>query len=185
MTFLGLAVWAHPHVWVDMGIEVIVEGNRVQGFWVEWSFDEMMTAMVVTDIPPGPNGQFTPAAQQRVFRDYFRNLSNFNYFTYVWWDKVPLPVTRVENFQPSVVNRRLFYRFFVPIGRSLPAAGVELTVSMYDETYWTDMGFRRLRPVQVRGIDPARASWRLQLNPSRAFYGGTVQPEEAIIVLRP
>lgn len=167
-----------------MAMELIVESNVVRGFWVDWSFDEMMTAMVLSDIPAGSDGRFTEANAQRVFRDYFRNLQNFNYFTYVWVNRNRIPVQRVEDFKPSVINRRLVYRFFVPVNQPIRGESTEVVVSMYDDTYWTDMGFRRNNPVKVSGISPSRVSWKLELNARRAYYGGMVQPEEAIIVIR-
>ncbi len=176
--------YAHPHVWVDMAMELIVEGNVVKGFWVDWSFDEMMTAMVLADIPAGPDGRFTEPNAQRVFRDYFRNLENFNYFTYIWINRRPLPVRRIDNFKPMIVNRRLVYRFFVPIDQPLRGDSTEVVVSMYDDTYWTDMGFRRNNPIKVSGVAPSRVGWKLELNPRRAYYGGMVQPEEAIITIK-
>lgn len=175
---------AHPHVWVDMAIELVVEGNLVRGFWVDWSFDEMMTAMVLADIPVGTDGRFTGPNAQRVFRDYFRNLENFNYFTYIWINRRPITVRGIDNFTAVVLNRRLVYRFFVPIDHPLRGDSTELVISMYDDTYWTDMGFRRNNPVRVSGLAPSRISWKLELNARRAYYGGMVQPEEAIITIK-
>jgi ABC-type uncharacterized transport system substrate-binding protein len=176
---------AHPHVWVDMGVELVIEQNTIKGFWAEWSFDEMMTAMVIADVSPGQNNQFSSQSVQRIQRDYFQNLKNYNYFSYVWVDRKAIPINRVEQFQPSLINRRLFYRFFVPINVPIAPSGSEVVISMYDDTYWTDMGFRKNQPVRIRGISPGRVSFRLGLNPSRAYYGGMVQPEEVTFLIRP
>lgn len=174
---------AHPHVWIDMAVELVIEGNIVRGFWAEWTFDEMMTAMVLTDVPATAGGTFSETGSRRIFQSYFSNLRNYNYFSYVWQDKRSIPVTRVESFQPSVRRGRLVYRFFVPIGRAIPPTGTEIVISMYDETYYTDMGFRRDNPVRVSGVDPPRVRFRLAQNPNRAYFGGMVYPEEAIITI--
>lgn len=184
LVFAGLPVYAHPHVWIDTGLELVIEGNMIKGFWAEWAFDEMMTAMVLSDAPVGPNGQFSPANVQKIRDGYFQNLSHFGYFSYAWQDKVPIPLTRVTGFDVRMSGNKLFYRFYFPIERPIPAAGTQITLSMYDETYYSDLGFRRVQPVKVSGIAANRVSFQLAQNPQRAYWGGQIYPEEAIITIR-
>ncbi len=181
--FIAAPVFSHPHIWVDSGLELVVEGNTVKGFWAEWTFDDMMTAMVLADAPAGANGRFSDASTRKIRDGYFQNLANYQYFCYIWQDDRVIPITTVSAFETRLSGGKLYYRFFIPINRTIPTSGTVIRISMYDETYYTDLGFRRVQPIRVTGAGPGRFRFSLIQNPSRAYFGEQIYPEEAVITL--
>lgn len=176
-----LPLGAHPHVWIDQGIVIEVEKEKVKGFWAEWSFDEIMSASVIADFDKNQDGRFSEAENRDLKRDYFDNLINYDYYSYAWSGDTPLPIT-VSSFEASVADHRLVYRFFVPLNVTLAHQGGRIAVSMYDESFYVDMNFRTREPLVVTGATQWTVRSQISKNPSRAYYGGMVVPQEAVFV---
>jgi ABC-type uncharacterized transport system substrate-binding protein len=60
-----------------------------------------------------------------------------------------------------------------------------LSVSFYDDSFFTDMVFEKSNPVALRVTDGGKASSSLQPNKSKTYYGGQVTPVYAVITWSP
>jgi ABC-type uncharacterized transport system substrate-binding protein len=174
-------LWAHPHIWISSTAEVVVKDGVVKGYWATWTFDEMFST-VMTGFPHHSDGTFNPATQRAIMQQDFRNLRNYQYFCWVYWNGHKLPIPRVDLFKTWLVDggTRAVYHFFVSIDRKIHP-GDELTLAMYDDSYYTQILWAKKDPVKIDGAD-ARVVFRP--NDSRAYYGGFVIPVEAHIYWR-
>jgi ABC-type uncharacterized transport system substrate-binding protein len=197
-------VSAHPHVFIDARVEFEFSGEQLEGFWVEWRFDEMFTAMIVLDYRAPRSGPFPERTVRAIEQGAFSNLQYYDYFTYVFTGGRPRPVDQVKNFTAYLDDNRLVYRFFVP--HSQPVISGEdsvLSVRMYDETFFTDIAFHTEAPVSDNAGSVAgsgiRTSSRVYQNTDKvieydptsqtarregARYTGVTHPYEAEIRFR-
>lgn len=181
-----LILSAHPHVWVDMRAELVLGATAWEGVWAEWRFDPLMSSLVLQDTDLNRNRRFEPAELRRVEEGYFRNLENFGYFVFAWADDRPLSVGRPRDFSARMDGEKLVYRFFYPLNHPLPRGRAStLRFSMYDETYYADLGFVRSEPVKITASGGRSASFTIVQNPARAYFSGTVLPEEVVVQVTP
>ncbi|WP_341861778.1 DUF1007 family protein [Gymnodinialimonas sp. 57CJ19] len=49
------AIWAHPHIFVDAGLAIVVEGGRVTSVEVTWLYDELYSLILLEDYNLDPD----------------------------------------------------------------------------------------------------------------------------------
>ncbi len=165
-----MAADAHPHVFIDARVTFQFSDSELEGFWVEWFFDEMFTGMLVLDFGIPRGGQLT-GEQVRAIRDgAFANLRFYDYFTYVVTDSGRHAVETIEEFDAFFRDHRIVYRFFVPFRKPLRNAASDLRVQMYDETFFTDIAFDHGNPVEIESTVQLRSDHAIEQNRDRDIY---------------
>jgi ABC-type uncharacterized transport system substrate-binding protein len=145
--FLGLfvagAAAAHPHVWIESQVEVRLNGNRIEAIRAHWTFDPFFTEMIVLDHGRGTNGVFSSAQIESIRSNAFENLRHYGYFSYVEVDGIKLPVESVRRFEARMNDENfLEYSFEIPVDMPIRSSSSSIRVSMYDETFFTDIAYR-------------------------------------------
>ncbi|SIQ87139.1 ABC-type uncharacterized transport system, substrate-binding protein [Alkalispirochaeta americana] len=140
----GTSLGAHPHIWVDSRIEVRVAEASLEAVRAYWTFDPFFSEMILFDYgrPQGEGGAFTAVQVEAIRQGAFENLRHYGFFTILRVDGERRTVERVENFSTFLDDEEsLVYAFDIPLRIPVSSAGTELAVSMYDETFFTDMMF--------------------------------------------
>lgn len=154
---------AHPHMFLDSVVTFEIDDTGLKGFWFEWTFDQMFSAMIVMDIDRNGDKTFNVAEMKRVEGEAFSNIRNYGYFTYVTWRGKETRPDVAEQFHASIVDDRLVYRFFIPFRVQLaPGAQDSLSVAVYDETFFCDCRHAPESPVRVKGSTAVSTSFRIQ-----------------------
>jgi ABC-type uncharacterized transport system substrate-binding protein len=136
-------VAAHPHIWIDSRVEILVSDDRVDAVRAHWTFDPFFTEMILLDFGRARDGRFSDAQISAIRDGAFQNLRHFGYFTTVRVDGNEIPIERVENFHAYIDDEGdLVYQFDIPLGLALGERDRSIAVAMYDETFFTDMVFR-------------------------------------------
>jgi len=174
----GVPLSAHPHVWIDVKAEVVVEAGQIRGVWADWTFDDLFSQTVLVDVDPDNTGKITDAMNEAIKTDYFENLGSYDYFCHFVAGKRDLKVPEPRRFQASITPEgRLRYRFYFPLSLALGAAPT-FSLSFYDSTYYTDLAFVKTDPVRVTG---GNATFVFKSDRSKAYYDGLVTPVYAVI----
>jgi len=61
------AAYAHPHVFIDTAIEFVWQGKKLQGAYIEWTFDKMFSNEIISWLDADHNGKFSDAESEAVF----------------------------------------------------------------------------------------------------------------------
>jgi len=175
---------AHPHVWSEVRIDVTVNSGVVQGLWVAMSFDDIYSAMILTDAAPG--AKLLDAKAVEVIRNgYFNDLKLFHYFGHLFLGKKKLMVPEPENFSATVDEKaKITYRFYLPLEVRLED-GVPLAVSFYDESYYIDMGYAEKGPVTFRTVGKGKAAYAFREVPKMSYFGGQAIPRFVFLTWTP
>jgi ABC-type uncharacterized transport system substrate-binding protein len=182
---LSAPVAAHPHVWVDVRAEIAVAAGYVEGVWVNWTFDEAFSQLILADFPPDGSGKIDAKGSVAIKKGYFDNLKTYRYFSHLGLGAKTLEVPTPQKFVATLgADGRIGYRFFLPLGLRLDAK-TPLAVSFYDETFFTDMVFEKKAPVTVATTDGGKAGFTLKTDPSKTYYGGQVTPTFAYVQWAP
>lgn len=105
ITFLG----AHPHVFIDTKVNVLPEK-----IVMSWSFDEMSSAMLLSDYDKNKNKKLDPDEIAFMEKDHFKTLEPYSYFTHLSDGKDEFDLKKVSEFNASFENKKLIYTFAIP-----------------------------------------------------------------------
>lgn len=183
--FTSAALSAHPHVWIDFGAQLQLSEKALEGVWIEWSFDEFMSSMVMADLDANKDGVISSAESARIHDSYFSSLKDFNFFSYLYWNDKRLPLPAPTNFTASIRDKKLFYRFFLALNLPLLGPKGVLRVSQYDEEFYTDMGVRKTSPSLVSAPKKWKVGTLVRVNEKLTYYSGQINPQEIIFSIEP
>lgn len=131
---------AHPHVFIDTGIEVVFDDDgRLAGVQVVWVYDEFYTMLALDDYGMDPDFTGTVTAEERdklaaIYANWDDDF-NGDLRPLVDGQEVPLggPTALVADVQEArlvIAHRRLF-------DPPLPLDGREVVLRVYDPSYFT------------------------------------------------
>jgi len=139
ITLLGSAAFAHPHVGIEVGIELVYSGTVCTGFWQEWTFDPVFSAMLRGDFDSDRNGRFDEREQKTVHDGAFTNLRKYGYFTLLRRADKRTSPDAIRDFSARIAGDRVIYRFFVPLS-SQEGSG-DFSLAIFDTTFYTNVEY--------------------------------------------
>jgi ABC-type uncharacterized transport system substrate-binding protein len=140
LALLGSAVFAHPHVGIEVGLELVYTGKSCTGFWQEWVFDPVFSAMLKSDFDANKNGRFDEREQRAVHDGAFANLRKYGYFTLVRRGEHRTSPEAIRDFSARIVSDRVAYRFFVPLSAQ---EGIgDFSLAVFDTTFYTNVEYK-------------------------------------------
>ena len=164
LVFAAAAVFGHPHMFIDSRITFELTDEELKGFWIEWGFDEVFTAMISHDYDRDGNGSFSGSEQEAIREGAFSNLKNHRYFTYILTDGKKVQPDRVESFSAWLEDGRLYYRFFVPYRMPVRESPHHLRVAIYDKSFYCDIATFDTAPVSADAPEQIRTSFSVRKN---------------------
>jgi ABC-type uncharacterized transport system substrate-binding protein len=175
---------AHPHVWIDASVTLVLDRGRIVAARVGWVFDEFYSVTLLRAFDADRSQSFSPAETRRLRAEAFENVSGFGYFTHITVDGKKLLTQRVEDFSAAVRKGRVIYRFTVPFPTPVDPAKNRVTVSAFDETYYVDMTFAQ---VEIRHGEVQTRDCRVDMQEDRSnpLYFGAAFPQLAVLTCSP
>jgi len=158
---VGTPLWAHPHVWVDVKVEAVVDSGVLLGLGVEMTLDDMYSSLILEDTAPQARA-LDAQAIEAIRTSYFQDLGHFDHLTHLTWGKNTLKVPTPERFSAALgAQGRLTYQFFLPLTLRL-AVGTVFGASFFDESYYVDVGFVPKTPVTLKSLGAGTPSLNLK-----------------------
>ncbi len=193
---LTASIFAHPHTFIDSVIECEFNESGISGFWINWSFDSMFATSIIMDFDRDRNGSFSESEIEDVRENAFSNLENFNYFIYITENrKTRRPIT-VTNFSASIVEKDIFYRFFVPYNSISKENQNSVIIAIYDDTFFCDISIKSAKAIPENISNVFNIETEIRINEEKtirydnayqsitrdgASYTGFVNPQELVI----
>lgn len=187
--FFVAPVWSHPHEWVDWGTGLVLDEKKplkVTGIQLEMTWDEWYSALLLTDFPGIGAGTLSAADLKQLDTVYGLASNQRSVSLTVTYNGVKVPV------KPSILPPRtngktvtVVYSLPVKLQVSSPS---ELRISLYDPTYYTDMGIRAKAGAFFKGVkNPAvyDNSFSFEQDFNHPYFGDTVFPEVVVFALKP
>jgi len=200
---ITVSAFSHPHLFLDCEIFLNFKDKELQGFWLEWSFDKVFTAMIINDYDINSDGTFSEAEIHDVHDNAFINLENYHYFTFVTMKEKRWSPKSVSNFTCYLKDTILVYRFFVSYSLEIKDKIENFRLTIFDETYFTAVAYGE-KPLHTIHADRIKVSYTISENKDNPYYydpyGGVndvvdsskpgpgllaAYPEELIITLTP
>lgn len=177
---------AHPHVWVDSIVTAHMDKGQVTTLKEDWLFDEDFSATVLGDIRKskgmaGPSkAPLTPGEIAKLQQNAFSNLKNYDYFTHVWLGGQVVKIKPdVEGFSARIEGEQLRYIFTVRLAKPVALAGKPLTVGVWDDSYYVDVGPAKGKGAAVEGQGSESCHSRVREDKDHPLYYGSIFPQIA------
>jgi ABC-type uncharacterized transport system substrate-binding protein len=149
------AARAHPHVFIDTGIEVILnDRNEATGLRISWTYDELYSLYVVGDmgLDPDWDGKLTAEEVSRLSGFDMNWDPGFPGDTYALLNDADLPLSRPRDWGASYADGRITSTHFRSFDAPVSLAEVPLIVQVYDPGFYTSYTIAT-DPVLTGGAD--------------------------------
>ncbi|WP_027720552.1 DUF1007 family protein [Maridesulfovibrio zosterae] len=175
---------AHPHVFVDCSLTFEFDADGLKGIRQKWWFDEMFATMILGDFDQNHDNILTPQEAKELEQGAFINLKNFDYFTHIYVDGLPIKSVDATEFKPTIEDSTLVYNFFVPLKISKDKRKHVAMVAIYDESFYTSF---QMDPKNKLANQPAGYTTTLNLEPvpDMAYFHSQIIPEAVIFTMLP
>ena len=136
---LSSPVSAHPHVFIDTGLEVIFDqAGRVTGIRVTWTYDDFYTLMIMEERKLDPDGDGALTDAEKAGFAGFDMDWNADYpgDTYALVDGVPLQLSRPSEFTADVRDGKIVSTHLRQLDPPFRPEQAVLVVRSYDPGYY-------------------------------------------------
>jgi ABC-type uncharacterized transport system substrate-binding protein len=126
---------AHPHVFVDYTVALVVVGDRLTGVRLTWTFDDLFSGFILQEFDKDRNGLLSPAEAQRIEEKHLPELKRVGYYTTISTNGKPVTVPEARDFRATAAKGIVTYEFTLPLGVSL-ASTTAVEVVTDDPVYY-------------------------------------------------
>ena len=172
---------AHPHVWVTAEASPETTDDRVTAIQLRWTFDPMLSAVLIQDFDKNADGRYDAAEQAALTAELLKNMSEYGYFTHVQVDASFIELAGVDGMAAEIGDKVVTMTFRARLAEPVDPRAHRITIGVYDPEYYIDFD---LPAASVRlnapPLDLCRPVAREdKLNP---IYFGYVNPEVIDVV---
>ena len=183
---LGLLSWgspgsAHPHVWIDASVEVLFENNRVVGYRIAWTFDELISAAMLEDFDTDGDGTISAVEAPEVVTQIFEPYAEINHMTLLRVDGAETAFARVADASASAADGRLSIIFTAALATPLDPRSHALALGVFDPEYFVEILLDGLEPVRFAGDWPADCIPQIREDIENPIYFGLVAPPTVMV----
>jgi ABC-type uncharacterized transport system substrate-binding protein len=139
MLVWGTGASAHPHVFIDTGIEVLIDDqNRATGVRISWTYDEYYSLFIIGDmgLDPDWDGALTDDEKARLSGFDMKWDADFPGDTYALQGDVDLALSRPKDWSADYANGKITSRHVRDFDQPIPLTGDPLIVQVYDPGYY-------------------------------------------------
>ena len=172
------SAWAHPHVFAETYLTIWFDERGLAAIKVRWRFDEMFSTLIADEFDRNHDGSFSGDEVKVIEKEAFANLANYGYFTHIWIDKHKFSIKWVKDFKASLQKGRLIYAFTIPCHVAAGSSFKHITISPYDPTFYTDLGFARKDAFLLEGDNSFQVESSMGRSREISIYYGQVHPLE-------
>lgn len=148
---LSLTAMAHPHAFIDMKSQFLVEQGKLTGIRMQWLMDEISSSEVIYEIETSKNKQQKLA---QLTNEIMQNIVGQHYFAY-FYDDNHHPITyrkQPQNAKLTIINKRqLQINFDVILSKPRELNRQTATLLVYDPTYYIAMLYLTPKDVSFVG----------------------------------
>ena len=168
---------AHPHLWIDAAATVLFDKDRVVGIRFQWIFDEFFSAGVIGEFDKNKNKTFDAEEIEPLRVGAFEGTKEVGFFTdIIINDTEKFEIQTTTDFAARIEKGVVVYDFTVPF--PAPIDPTKLTFSVYDMSYFVDIGFQGHEPIKLSGDGSANCAASVTEDRLNPIYGGIVYPKK-------
>lgn len=136
---LPLPALAHPHIFVETAVEIIVDAdNRVTGFKVIWTYDDFFSLLITEDLGIDADGDMAlTEAEEEVLRGAVKDWpEDYGGDLLVETDQGAVALAERQSHTVAYVDGRVLESHVRPLAEPA-AAGTRVDLRVFDPGYYT------------------------------------------------
>jgi ABC-type uncharacterized transport system substrate-binding protein len=136
--FIALAMGtasAHPHVFIDYTVTLVVTGDRLAGVRLAWTFDDLFSGFILQEFDKDRNGALSAPEVQRIEAAHLAEFHKVGYYTTVNVNGKPVTPPGAREFRATAAKGIVTYEFTLPLGVPLPSA-TDMEIVIDDPVYY-------------------------------------------------
>ena len=136
--FVALAVGpagAHPHVFIDYAVTLVVAGDRLAGVRHAWTFDDLFSGFILQEFDKDRNGTLSAPEVQRIEATHLAEFHKVGYYTTVNVNGKPVTSSGAREFRATAAKGIVTYEFILLLGVPLSSA-TTMEVVVDDPVYY-------------------------------------------------
>lgn len=139
LAFLSFSALAHPHSFIRIKMQLVVDNGQWTGLNMRWTMDEITSADLLYDAGDAKPGD---EIWKKLAAEVMANVLGQHYFTEVWHNgqKVKFQ-NRPLSYGLAREGHKAVLTFILPLAEPQPLSGQTYTFSTYDPTYFVDMSY--------------------------------------------
>lgn len=151
---------AHPHVWVTVTSHVIYDAKgEATGLRQAWQFDDMYSTFAIEGLEQKTKGVFTREELAPLAEVNMTTLKDSDYFTFAKIGGKDVGFADAADYWLDYKDDVLTLNFTLPF--KTPQKTKDLSIEVYDPTYFVDFGFAEKDAVALVGA-PAQCKAVIQ-----------------------
>lgn len=110
-------IFGHSHLFIDYKTHALVDSSGLKGFYIDWKFDEMFSAVLIEEYDLDGNGSFSKAEQASLMQSAFKKTAEADYYVSIVVDGKKIKIPRASKFSARMDSKRevVNYTFFLPV----------------------------------------------------------------------
>jgi ABC-type uncharacterized transport system substrate-binding protein len=184
ISFSTLPLLAHPHVFIDNRISVVFNDKGLAGFRHEWIFDEMFSSTIIREFDLDADGKFNEKEIKGLVKGAFSNLKEYNYFTDIAINGNQFKIKEFKDFHAEIDSGAMIYEFFLPCEVPVSRLIQEVTIAVYDPTYFVQVLWASQKPCAFKNHSKIEFSHEFVEDEKNAYYYGQIIPKALKIMFR-
>lgn len=178
------SVKAHPHVFIEYHLNVHFDQQGIEGFELVWTFDRMFSQDLIGMFDGDENLMLDEKEQLKVRQEAFANLKTHGYFLHVRMKNKVYPIQHVKDFEASIEDGCMVYRFYVPFSVKAEVQEKTVDVYVYDESYYMDVEPEPTKPVRTVNSHGFKFSHQVAEDTDKAYYFEQIYPYKVTLKLQ-
>lgn len=146
--------YSHPHVWLQARAELVFDAdNNFVAVHHIWEFDEGFSAFATQGLDENGDGQFSREELVELAQINIDSLKDFEYFTFVQMGEKDPAYAAPSDQWLEHKDGLLTLRFTLPMEKPVAPDSIkgfqDLTVEVFDATFFVDVAFVEKNPVST------------------------------------
>ena len=146
------SVQAHPHVWVTVQSELVMDGQKIKEIRHQWTFDEAFSAFASQGLDENEDGKLTREELQPLAQVNVESLSEYDYFSDLYEKGSPdtgkTAFGEPRDYWLSVSGDQLVLHFTLPVEAEIDTRK-EAVLDVYDPSFFVDFAFADKAPAKL------------------------------------
>jgi ABC-type uncharacterized transport system substrate-binding protein len=126
---------AHPHVFVDYAVALVLTGDSLDGVRLAWTFDDLFSGFILQEFDRDRNQTLSADEVRQIEQKHLPEFHRVSYFTTINVNGKPVAPQPARAFRASAAKGIVTYEFVLPVKIPLaPATTLEIVID--DPVYY-------------------------------------------------
>ncbi|WGE90059.1 DUF1007 family protein [Actinobacillus arthritidis] len=164
---------AHPHSFIDLKNEVLLEGTTLKGFQMEWTMDEIASAELIYEVKSSSDRE---ATKKSITAEMVQTVIENHYFSYLYNAKnEPLKfTTKPSDTTFRIADKRVVFYVTFYLSQPYDLTNNPVRFYTYEPSYYMAMEYNNKQDLSISNQECKVSLEQPQVNQSLRLYASSL-----------